>query len=142
MDSKQTRSNFQEFTEFRRAKKEVERRSTSSFIKVNIEVRKDKNMIYKYAANIALNQYFTMFISLIIILNTIVLSLDRYPQSAYEDAILEKINIAFFVIFTIEMLIKIAGFGIKTYVKSTMNIFDGTVVLISMIDVILYSLLN
>ena len=90
---------------------------------------------------IALHKMFQHFINVIIIVNTICLSLDSYPSDSSLQAKLDKLNIAFFCIFTSEMLIKLIGLGIKNYVKEKFNLFDGFIVMMSIIDVIVnYSL--
>lgn len=58
--------------------------------------------------------------------------------------LLEEANVVFVVIFTIEMALKLIGLGLKEYCKSFQNIFDGTLVLVSMLEILLsaYSLGN
>ena len=46
-------------------------------------------------------------------------------------------NIIFFVVFLLEMLIKLIGMGPRVYVKDQFNIFDAFVVLISIVDLII-----
>ncbi|CAD8071678.1 unnamed protein product [Paramecium sonneborni] len=84
------------------------------------------------------NKYFLSFITCIIILNTITLSLDRYPISKTEYEILDIANQIFTVIFTIEMLLKLIAFDIN-YLKDSMNIFDAVIVILSLIEWILSS---
>jgi len=46
-------------------------------------------------------------------------------------------------IFTVEMIIKLAGLGLREYVRDSFNIFDAIIVIISLIDnVMLYSVGN
>ena len=45
-------------------------------------------------------------------------------------------NDIFTYIFSIEMCIKLLAYGIKGYVKDTINVFDGSIVIISLIEVI------
>ena len=51
---------------------------------------------------------------------------------------LEMINLVFFVIFTLEMIVKVIALGPKMYIKDNFNIFDASIVLISMVDVVIY----
>jgi len=74
---------------------------------------------------------------LLILVNTLVLSLDRHPMSAKEFEILESINNYFSYAFLIEMIIKLIGLGPKAYLSDKFNIFDGTVVLITMVELVL-----
>lgn len=73
-----------------------------------------------------------------IIINTLVLALDRYPVDLNETNVTEKINILFTLIFTLEMLIKMVAVGIVNYFKgSAFNVFDSVIVFSSMIDIFL-----
>ncbi|CAK62390.1 unnamed protein product (macronuclear) [Paramecium tetraurelia] len=84
------------------------------------------------------NKYFLAFITSIIILNTITLSLDRYPITKTESDILDIANQVFTVIFTIEMTLKLIAFD-TNYLKDSMNIFDAVIVILSLIEWILSS---
>jgi hypothetical protein len=50
---------------------------------------------------------------------------------------IEYTNLVFFVIFCLEMIIKLIGMGWKAYVRDRSNIFDFTIVILSTIDVII-----
>jgi hypothetical protein len=77
-----------------------------------------------------------------IIVNTIILALDKYPINLEQTEVLEKLNIVFTIIFTFEMLIKIMALGIKNYFKGTMfNVFDCAVVIASIVDLFLSNFL-
>ncbi len=52
---------------------------------------------------------------LVILMNTIVLSLDHYGITPQMDEDLEMINFVLSCIFLVEMAIKILGLGIKAY---------------------------
>jgi hypothetical protein len=56
-----------------------------------------------------------IIILLSILVNTISLSLDRYPIDPKESAIIEKINSITTWIFVAELIIKVLGLGIKKY---------------------------
>ena len=81
-----------------------------------------------------------MFLS--ILGNTIILSLDKYPQDDSLVIIFDRINIAFSFIFIIEMLIKLIGFGVKGYFIDAFNCFDCFVVLTSIIDLFVSNILD
>jgi len=72
-----------------------------------------------------------------ILINTITLSLDRFPISDSESFIHEKINSISTFVFIVEMLIKIIGLGLKTYLSDSMNLFDCVVCIVSLIEFIL-----
>ena len=52
---------------------------------------------------------------------------------------LSKFNLVFTIVFIIEMLLKIIGFGIKGYVSDKMNLFDGLIVLLSITELVMPS---
>jgi hypothetical protein len=61
---------------------------------------------------------------------------------------MDTMNLVFTITFTIEMSLKLGGFGllskylssfIKDYVRDPMNIFDGGIVLISLVEMIFLS---
>ena len=43
-------------------------------------------------------------------------------------------DIFFVWVFTAEMIAKLIGLGVKNYVKDKFNIFDGIIVIISLVD--------
>ena len=67
-----------------------------------------------------------------------VLAVDKYPSLDNElDRQLDTINIVFFGIFMLEMLIKIAGMGPRNYIRDYFNCFDAMIVTLSVADVCL-----
>jgi len=94
--------------------------------------------IQGFVLKICESRLFTLFINSCIILNTLVLAVDRYPSLGNElDYMLDMVNIVFFGIFTMEMLIKLLGMGPKNYVRDSFNIFDAVIVVLSIADVCL-----
>lgn len=49
------------------------------------------------------------------------------------DELLTQINVYFTVIFALEMVFKIIAFGVKGYVRDPFNLFDGILVMISLV---------
>lgn len=84
---------------------------------------------------------FTLFIFIVIGLNTITLSMDVYQAGSgtVEFGFLEYTNYIFFIIFTLELIVKVVGLGLKEFVKDKFNIFDAFIVAISLIEIILAS---
>ena len=72
-----------------------------------------------------------------ITLNTVTLSMDRYPIEPKEAQTLETINNYCTWIFVAELVIKVLGLGIHTYVSDSLNQFDAVVVIISIVEIIL-----
>ena len=73
--------------------------------------------------------------------NTVSMSLDRYPITHEELTLLELINNVCTWIFIGEMLLKIAGLGIVTYITDAVNLFDAFVVIVSIIELAMACLL-
>ena len=68
-----------------------------------------------------MSKFFAFVVLLAIFINTMSLSMDRYPIEAGENALLETINNYCTWIFVAEMAIKIFGLGIKTYAMDSFN---------------------
>ncbi|OMJ71655.1 hypothetical protein SteCoe_30075 [Stentor coeruleus] len=80
------------------------------------------------------SNYFNFLMTVCVVANTIVLSLDHYGISANMDFILVSLNNAFTNVFIAEMGMKILGIGIVAYCRDIMNYFDGGVVILSIIE--------
>ena len=80
---------------------------------------------------------FTMFITILIILNTVVLGFDSYPRNPERQEIAEAINDIVIWFFVIEMIIKLIGLGFKEYARDSFNVFDAVLVIISLIDFVI-----
>jgi hypothetical protein len=66
---------------------------------------------------------------IVIILNTIALSMDKYPE--YPDDILmyfSYLNIVFTIVFTIEAFIKLVALGVRPFMSEGFNVFDMFIV--------------
>lgn len=70
-----------------------------------------------------MNPYFDSTIIFVIILNTMCLAMDKYPQFEEEWIIkmLNNLNFLFTVIFTAEAVIKMVGLGFKEFNKEKFN---------------------
>ena len=77
---------------------------------------------------------FSFFITVMIVLNTISLAADSYPQSIEKEKFLEYCNIFFTWLFFAEMMIKMVGLGPKGYLGCVYNKFDAFIVVISIVD--------
>jgi len=69
-----------------------------------------------------MNPWFDTSIILVILLNTIVLAMDRnepYPEGFSHG--LHIVNLVFSAIFTAEAVIKIIGMGVRPYITDSMN---------------------
>jgi hypothetical protein len=55
---------------------------------------------------------------------------------------IHELNNLFSWIFTAEMVIKLLGFGFKGYIQDGFNIFDGTIVILNLMDVVIFGILE
>lgn len=92
-----------------------------------------KNAFRKFFYTVSISKPFELFISSIIMLNTILLCMDYAGASEQYNDILAKINIPFCVVFAVEVVIKLIGFGFTFYFSMASNIFDFIVTIASII---------
>jgi len=75
-------------------------------------------------------------ITTFIIANTVVMSMEAYGASQTERDTLCAMNLVFSAVFFVEMVLKLSTLGLKRYMDDGMNIFDGIVVTISVVEVV------
>lgn len=96
-----------------------------------------QHRLVQWCLKVIQHQYFEAFIFLVIFLNTFTLTLDKYP--ALPGTILDILNIFnlfFTAIFTIEVLLKLVGLGVRVFVKEKFNQFDFLIVVISIVQLV------
>jgi hypothetical protein len=83
---------------------------------------------------------FELFVTALIILNTISLGVEfaHMPQEMIDA--LAIINYFFTAVFTIEMILKIVGLGFRVYCRDNFNLFDCLVVCLSFVEIIIEQL--
>jgi hypothetical protein len=81
-------------------------------------------------------------ITLSIVANITVLCLGKYPEDPDLINLTDKLNLAFTGLFTIELLIKLIGTGFKIFLYEKQNIFDAFIIIVSLIEIIVSSLLT
>lgn len=69
-----------------------------------------------------------------IFVNTIILSLERYPMPDKEENAYNQVNIFFTLVFLIEVIFKIIGQSPRTFIMDKFNIFDSIIVLVSVAE--------
>lgn len=79
----------------------------------------------------------SMLISVVI--NTVILAMDGLFTDEATTNMFQTFNLSFTIIFAIEMGAKLLGYGVKGYFSDKMNIFDGIVVILSLVEVIVMS---
>ncbi|KAM7234731.1 hypothetical protein CapIbe_013551 [Capra ibex] len=83
------------------------------------------------------SSYFEYLMFALIMLNTICLGMQHYNQSEQMNHISDILNVAFTIIFTLEMVLKLMAFKARGYFGDPWNVFDFLIVIGSIIDVIL-----
>lgn len=106
---------------------DMESREKTSF---GTEVR---NMVNDFIES----YFFLILVNMFILANTIVLSLDRYPEPKDEDELTNYINLGFTVFFFLELVLKLIALGFREYFRDGMNCFDCFIVIISLAEQIL-----
>lgn len=80
--------------------------------------------------------------TLCVLLNTIVMAMERYNMPDYEIILLDKISDWFTWIFIFEMSSKLVAIGISKYLSDRMNWLDGAVVMLSVVEIALVSVFS
>ena len=83
---------------------------------------------------------FNAFLTTCVLVNTIGMAMDSYDIDAKTAADLEDMNLVFTWIFIVEMTLKLLAFGPKKYSKEVMNLLDGGVVTLSIVEMIMSAL--
>lgn len=94
-----------------------------------------KNPLTRVCFYVVNSPIFNGFILTVIVANTIVLSMDKFPD--YDESVLHTLsvmNLTFTVIFTVEVVVKIIGVGARGFVADKFNIFDAGIVLVSLVE--------
>ncbi len=82
--------------------------------------------------------HFTLLMTLVILANTIIMTLEHYPEPSSLSNLLDTVNQTFSWIFTAEMIIKLIGLGVKEYVRDRFNLFDAFIVIISTVENVMF----
>ncbi|CAH6787731.1 voltage-dependent L-type calcium channel subunit alpha-1S [Phodopus roborovskii] len=83
------------------------------------------------------SSYFEYLMFALIMLNTVCLGMQHYNQSEQMNHVSDILNVAFTIIFTLEMVLKLIAFKPRGYFGDPWNVFDFLIVIGSIIDVIL-----
>lgn len=81
-----------------------------------------------------MSSLFSFFIITLIVINTVILALDRYPIDDAQSSTLDMINMVLTWLFFIEMIIKLIGLGPKLYAKDRFNIFDAIITILTIVE--------
>jgi len=75
-----------------------------------------------------------------VVVNTVVLGMDRFDIDKYTETVLGYMNSVFTYIFIIELTMKLIAVGPSRYLSDKMNYMDGGVVLMSIVELVINSL--
>ncbi|XP_067277633.1 voltage-dependent T-type calcium channel subunit alpha-1H-like isoform X2 [Pseudorasbora parva] len=90
-----------------------------------------------YIHKLCTNHYLDVFITCIIGINMITMSVEHFNQPLYLEEALKYCNYAFTVVFVIEALLKLVAFGFQRFFKDRWNQLDLAIVLLSIIGITL-----
>ena len=71
---------------------------------------------------------------MLILINTLFLASEHYDPPVWLVKLSEIANLFFTVVFLIEMIMKLTGFGCKKYLQDNFNIFDAFIVTMSYVE--------
>lgn len=115
----------------------VKLNSETSHRRTKIRLRNGGNFIFKIFMKIVNNPIFSILVFMMIIANTIILCLDRYPIGATEVLVLEILNEICTWFFFLEMILKLIGIGPINYARDRFNLFDASIVLLSLLEFVM-----
>ncbi|XP_030645466.1 voltage-dependent T-type calcium channel subunit alpha-1H [Chanos chanos] len=90
-----------------------------------------------YIHTLCTSHYLDLFITGIICINVVTMSMEHYNQSVYLDEALKYCNYVFTVVFIIEALLKLVAFGVRRFFKDRWNQLDLAIVLLSIMGITL-----
>ena len=83
---------------------------------------------------------FNAFLTICVLINTIGMAMESYDIDPKTSADLEFMNLIFTWIFIVEMTLKLLAFGPKKYSREVMNLLDGGVVTLSIVEMLMAAL--
>lgn len=90
----------------------------------------------RYCREFVDSSFINTFLMVSVFLNTLILGADGLAPDSWADAF-TNMNLAFTIIFTCEMLLKMYGLGLKRYSQDAFNIFDCFVVILSLVELVI-----
>lgn len=83
------------------------------------------------------SDFFDFLIMACIIINTAIMASEEVDMSEQREKTIEQANVVFVLIFSIEMVLKLVGLGVRDYVTQRANIFDAILVILSLSEFVL-----
>ncbi|XP_077025003.1 voltage-dependent T-type calcium channel subunit alpha-1I [Tamandua tetradactyla] len=82
------------------------------------------------------SKYFNRGIMMAILVNTVSMGIEHHEQPEELTNVLEICNVVFTSMFALEMILKLAAFGLFDYLHNPYNIFDSIIVIISIWEIV------
>ncbi|XP_072568642.1 voltage-dependent T-type calcium channel subunit alpha-1H isoform X3 [Paramormyrops kingsleyae] len=90
-----------------------------------------------YIHTLCTNHYLDLFITCIICINVVTMSMEHYNQPKYLEEVLKYCNYVFTIVFVLEALLKLVAFGFRRFFKERWNQLDLAIVLLSIMGITL-----
>ncbi|XP_030634877.1 voltage-dependent T-type calcium channel subunit alpha-1H [Chanos chanos] len=90
-----------------------------------------------YIHTVCTSHYLDLFITVIITINVITMSMEHYNQPKYLEEALKYCNYVFTFVFVIEAVLKLIAFGLRRFFKERWNQLDLAIVLLSIMGITL-----
>ena len=82
------------------------------------------------------HRHFEAIATSLVVANTAAMAFEHHGMSPASAAFLESLNFVFVVAFAAELLVKLAGLGLKEYFADTFNRFDFVIVLVGVAELL------
>lgn len=103
----------------------------------NMPKHATRNRCFYFFYRITESSCFNLIVVVLILWNTIILALDKYPTDPDLVTVTEMMNEILSWCFFAEMVVKLTGLGPVAYAKEKFNLFDCCIVVISFIESIM-----
>jgi hypothetical protein len=96
--------------------------------------RPAENRFRVWCKNLCEQPAFGVFFTTMIVLNTLVMAYDHYPMGEGTVNILDVVTFLLTLFFTLELIMRLLGYGLITYFSDNFNCFDFVIVVVSVMD--------
>ncbi|GLD95008.1 hypothetical protein PINS_up003633 [Pythium insidiosum] len=93
--------------------------------------------IRRFVYRVITHKLFEWLRTTLILLNTVILSLDQYPSDEKVEHAVEVISFCLTIAFAVECLLKITALGWRKWGRDGYNLFDALVVLLGIVELLL-----
>lgn len=96
----------------------------------------DENSLRSYLKRVVLHTRYETVVNILVVINTIILSMDHYPTNTSFANVLDCINFILTIAFSVDGLLQVFGQGIVAYFFDVNNSLDFFIITASIIDLI------